>query len=107
MPRTSSNPAEDRHFQHYTLKHQIVSWISRTLFDQYTNTVRHGLLRGLKRKGGLGWIPEVFSKSIDTPEIQFWKKLPLAGLTVYDVGSFEGLLALGRKSAVSRERGHF
>ena len=94
MPRTSSNPAEDRHFQHYTLKHQIVSWISRTLFDQYTNTVRHGLLRGLKRKGGLGWIPEVFSKSIDTPEIQFRKKLPFTGLTVYDVGSFEGLLAL-------------
>ena len=94
MSQTSSNLAEDQHFQHYTLKHHVVSWISRTLFDQYTYTVRHGLLCGLKRKGGLGWVPEVLSKSIDTAEIQFWKKLPLAGLTVYDVGSFEGLLAL-------------
>lgn len=85
---------EHQHFQHYTLKHHIVSWISRNLFENYTYTVGHGLLRGLKRKGGLGWVPEAFSKSIDTAEIQFWRQLPLTGLTVYDVGSFEGLLAL-------------
>ena len=94
MSQTSNNKVEDQHFQHYTLKHHVVSWVSRELFDRYTYTVRHGLLRGLKRKGGLGWIPQVFSRSIETAEIDFWRKLPLDGLTVYDVGSFEGLLAL-------------
>ncbi len=94
MSQTSSNNAEDQHFQHYTLKHHVVSWVSRNLFQRYTYTVRHGLLCGLKRKGGLGWVPEVFSRSIETAEIDFWRKLPLTGLTVYDVGSFEGLLAL-------------
>lgn len=94
MPQTSTSNAEDQHFQHYTLKHRVVSWVSNNLFAHYTYTVRHGLLRGLKRKGGLGWVPEVFSKSLRTPELEFWRKLPLEGLTVYDVGSFEGLLAL-------------
>jgi len=94
MSQIISDNAEDQHFQHYTLKHRIVSWVSRNLFEHYSYTVRHGLLRGLKRKGGLGWVPEVFSKSIETPEIEFWRKLSLDGLTVYDVGSFEGLLAL-------------
>lgn len=93
MPQPAAN-AEDQHFQHYTLKHHVISWISRNLFEQYTYTVRHGLLRGMKRKGGLGWIPEAFSKSIHTEEIEFWRNVPLTGLTVYDVGSFEGLLAL-------------
>lgn len=94
MPQTSAPEVESQHFQHYTLKHRIVSWISRNLFDGYTYTVRHGLLTGMKRRGGLGWMPAMFSRSLETPEYLFWKKLPLAGLVVYDVGSFEGLLAL-------------
>jgi FkbM family methyltransferase len=96
MPQPSANSADkaDEHFQHYTLKHHVVSWVSRNLFDRYTYTVRHGLLSGLKRRGGLGWVPQVFAGSIETAEIDFWRKLSLAGLTVYDVGSFEGLLAL-------------
>lgn len=94
MSPTPGNNAEDRHFQHYTLKHHVVSWVSRNLFENFTYTVRHGLLSGLKRKGGLGWVPESFAKSIETAEIDFWRKLPLEGLTVYDVGAFEGLLAL-------------
>lgn len=102
MSQTRDNSTEDRHFQHYTLKHHVVSWISRKLFDGHTYTVRHGLLSGLKRKGGLGWVPGVFAKSIETPEIAFWRKFPLAGLTVYDVGSFEGLLALFFASRAKR-----
>jgi FkbM family methyltransferase len=94
MSQTTDKSTEDRHFQHYTLKHYVVSWVSRTLFERHTYTVRHGLLNGLKRKGGLGWVPAVFARSIETAEIDFWRKFPLAGLTVYDVGSFEGLLAL-------------
>jgi FkbM family methyltransferase len=94
MPPTQATSEEDRHFTHYTIRHYVVSWVSQNLFERYTYTVRHGLLRGLKRKGGLGWVPQVFSRSIETPELEFWRKLPLTGLTVYDVGSFEGLLAL-------------
>jgi FkbM family methyltransferase len=91
MPHDSS---DDGHFQHYTLRHHVVSWVSRNVFDGFTYTVRHGLLTGLKRRGGLGWVPAFLSKSIETAEIEFWRKLPIEGLVVYDVGSFEGLLAL-------------
>lgn len=94
QPAADSVDKAHEHFQHYSLKHHIVSWVSRNVFDKYTYTVRHGLLTGLKRRGGLGWVPQVFAVSIETPEIEFWRKLPLAGLTVYDVGAFEGLLAL-------------
>jgi hypothetical protein len=31
------------------------------VFDAATYTVRHGLLKGMKRKGGLGWVPAMFS----------------------------------------------
>lgn len=86
--------SDDQHFQHYSLKHRVVSWFSRNIFDNYTYTVHHGLLRGLKRKGGLGWLPEFMSGSIETAEIRFWRGLNLDGLTVYDVGAFEGLLSV-------------
>ena len=57
---------EDLPFRHYTLKHRLIAWISMHLFDNLTYTVRHGLLKGMKRKGGLGWVPALFSSSIMT-----------------------------------------
>ena len=44
---------EDLPFRHYTLKHRLIASLSMHLFDTVTYTVRHGLLRGMKRKGGL------------------------------------------------------
>jgi FkbM family methyltransferase len=85
---------EDRPFRHYTLKHRVTAWISTRLFDTATYTVRHGLLKGLKRKGGLGWVPAMLSPGIMTAEQEFWRGLNLAGMTVYDVGAFHGLLTL-------------
>jgi FkbM family methyltransferase len=85
---------EERRFQHYTRKQRAIAWISRTFFDRITYTVRHGLLRGMKRKGGLGWIPERFSGSLATPESQFWEEIRLDGAVVYDIGAFHGLLTL-------------
>ena len=85
---------EDVPFRHYTLKHRLIAWVSVHLFDTATYTVRHGLLKGMKRKGGLGWAPEVFSPGIMTAEQQFWRSLNLSGMTVYDVGAFQGLLTL-------------
>ena len=85
---------EDLPFRHYTLKHRLISWISMHLFDNATYTVRHGLLKGMKRKGGLGWMPAMFSPGIMTAEQQFWSDLDLSGMTVYDIGAFHGLLTL-------------
>ena len=47
----------------------------------------------MKRRGGLGWMPARFSGP-PTAEENFWRGLNLNGLTVYDVGAFEGLLTL-------------
>ena len=85
---------EDVPFQHYTLKHRLIAWISMHLFDTATYTVRHGLLKGMKRRGGLGWIPSMFSAGILTAEEQFWSGVNLSGMTVYDIGAFHGLLTL-------------
>lgn len=89
-----STDVDDQPFPHYTLKHKIVSWISRNLFDSVTYTVRHGLLKGMKRKGGLGWIPAVDGDSTKTPEHRFLATLNVSGKVVFDVGAFEGLVTL-------------
>jgi FkbM family methyltransferase len=85
---------EDLPFRHYTLKHRVIAWISTHLFDHATYTVQHGLLKGMKRRGGLGWVPARFSSGIVTAEHEFWSTLDLKGMTVYDVGAFHGLLTL-------------
>jgi FkbM family methyltransferase len=89
-----SDLREDLPFRHYALKHRLIAWISMHLFDTATYTVRHGLLKGMKRKGGLGWLPAIFSPGITTAEQQFWWGLDLSGRIVYDVGAFHGLLTL-------------
>jgi FkbM family methyltransferase len=86
--------AEDLPFHHSSRKQRLIAWVSRHLFDSVTYTVRHGLLQGMKRKGGLGWAPARFSAGTSTAEHQFWSNLDLAGMTVYDVGAFHGLLTL-------------
>lgn len=74
----------------YSLKHKVTSWVSKNLFDGVTYTVRNGLNKGLRRRGGLGWIPV----DQDNPEILFWKALDLKGKAVYDIGAFHGLLTI-------------
>jgi FkbM family methyltransferase len=85
---------QDKPFQHYSLKHQAIAWISQNLFDGFVYTARHGLLKGMKRKGGLGWVPRWAASSAETPEERFWRSLDLAGKTVFDVGAFHGLVTL-------------
>jgi FkbM family methyltransferase len=87
---SSLTSADDLPFHHYSLRHRAIAWISRHLFDRFTYTVRHGLIRGMRRRGGLGWIPV----GAQTKEEMFWRDLPLAGLVVYDVGAFHGILTL-------------
>ncbi len=85
---------KDEVFNHYSTRHRIVAWVSQTLFDNTIYTVRHGLLKGMKRKGGLAWVPEFVAGSTKTPEHMFWKNLDLKDLVIYDVGAFQGLLTL-------------
>src|ERR1700733_13693259 len=84
---------ENRPFRHYTAKHRLVAWISQNLFDNITYTSRHGLIKGMKRKGGLGWLPEFMEPAI-TPEQTFWLNHNLKGVLGSDLGSFHGLLTL-------------
>jgi FkbM family methyltransferase len=84
---------DTRPFRHYSAKHRLVAWISQNLFDKITYTSRHGLIKGMKRKGGLGWLPE-FMEPANTPEHTFWLNHDLKDLVVYDIGAFHGLLTL-------------
>lgn len=75
----------------YSLKHRVISWVSRNLFDNVSYTARNGLTKGLKRRGGLGWVPV---EPEITPELLFWRNLDLRGKVVWDIGAFHGLLSL-------------
>jgi FkbM family methyltransferase len=91
---SSLTSADDLPFRHYSLRHRAIAWISRHLFDRCTYTVRHGLIRGMRRKGGLGWLPAFLARSTQTEEERFWRRLPLDGLVIYDVGAFQGILTM-------------
>ena len=72
------------------LKRTVISTLQPMLANR-VYTVRHGLARGLKRRGGLGFVPQV-----GTPPAEegFLQALDLAGRTVYDVGGYEGVFSL-------------
>lgn len=76
---------------HFRFHHMIVACFSQRLFGNYTYTIRHGLATGMRRKGGLGFLPVKFG---ETAEVRFLRQLPLAGKVVYDIGAFEGILTL-------------
>ncbi len=75
--------------QEFSLKHRLVATVSGLCNFSYT--IRHGPLKGLRRKGGLGFLP--FGTQ-ETEEDRFLSSLELRGKTVYDIGAFEGMRAL-------------
>ncbi len=77
-------------FQHVTLSQKVIGWISRNCFEDFRYTSRRGLTKGMKRCGGLGWIP---SRSLSMEE-KFWMHFPLAKKTVFDIGAFDGRMTL-------------
>ena len=85
------------HFRrlHFSLKDRVVSFLSESFFDNFTYTVRHGLIQGMKRKGGLGFLPAacVSSRGVE-PEEEFFRGLNLTGTVVYDIGAFHGIMTL-------------
>ena len=84
--------------KHFSLRHMLVAAVSQRIFGNYTYTVRHGLAAGLRRKGGLGFVP--FGPA-ETEETRFLRRWPVEGKVVYDIGAFEGVLTLffARKAA--------
>ena len=86
---------------HYTLRHRLIATLSQRL-DGITYTQRHGLIRGMRRRGGLGFLPAIFTGSThNTPEHRFLESLDLRDKVVYEVGAFQGLLTLFFSSKAS------
>jgi FkbM family methyltransferase len=54
-------------------------------------TARRGLAKGLKRRGGLGFLPRVRPEPL---EETFLQTLELRDRTVYDIGGYEGVFTL-------------
>lgn len=79
---------------HYTLRHRVIATLSQRL-DGITYTQRHGLIRGMKRQGGLGFLPAILAGGDhETAEHRFLRGLDLGAKTVYEVGAFQGILTL-------------
>lgn len=72
----------------------------RSLFKNYTYTIRRGLAKGLKRQGGMSFVPQWSTPSL---EEKFLQQLDLQGKTVFDIGAFEGVFTLFFARAVSIE----
>jgi FkbM family methyltransferase len=76
---------------HFQRRHLVIAFISTKLFGNAVYTVRHGLVAGMRRKGGLGFLP---FKEPETAEVHFLRELLLDGKVVYDIGAFEGILTM-------------
>jgi FkbM family methyltransferase len=74
---------------HFTWRHRAIATVSRHV--NFTYTIRHGLAAGMRRRGGLGFIPW---EAVETAETRFLRGLDLSGRVVYDIGAFEGLLSM-------------
>ena len=80
----------------FSLAHRLTSRISESLDFSYTS--RRGLTKGLKRRGGLGFLPG----GSPSAEEGFLRSLDLTGKTIFDVGGFVGLMTLFFASRASR-----
>lgn len=72
------------------LRRAVIATLQPLVAD-HVYTVRHGLARGLRRRGGLGFVPRFGARS---PEEQFIEHLSLDGEVVFDVGGYEGIFTL-------------
>jgi FkbM family methyltransferase len=73
----------------------FLSSLMRGLLDSGTYTVRHGLIKGMKRKGGIGFIPALIARNHkNRAECRFFKLRNFDNQVVYDIGGYHGLLSL-------------
>lgn len=94
LPRQASavNGPADALVVHRSIAQRAVAWLSQTFFARIEYTQRHGFARGMRRVGGLGWIPAAVAP---TAEDRFWEKYSFAGKIVADIGAFQGVMTLG------------
>lgn len=79
---------------HFTLRHRVIASLSQRL-DGITYTQRHGLIRGMRRQGGLGFLPALLAGgNQETAEHRFLRQLDLKDKVVYEIGAFQGILTL-------------
>jgi len=77
-----------------TVKKTIAVNLSR-VFKNHVYTSRHGLAKGLKRKGGLAFLPGFVPRSTEMlKEEQFIDALDFTGQTVFDIGGDQGIYTL-------------
>ena len=76
---------------HFSLRHRLIAFVSMRLFRNVIYTNRGGLAAGMRRRGGLGFLP---LPGPETAERKFLASLELSGKTVYDIGGVEGVLTL-------------
>jgi FkbM family methyltransferase len=62
----------------------------RPLFGSFVYVARRGLVKGMRRKGGFSFVPG----GKLTAEEKFLLDLKLQGLTVYDIGGWEGVYTM-------------
>ena len=74
---------------------RAIGGLSRPLTRNITYTTRSGIAAGLKRKGGLGFLPRTVSD-----EERFYLGLNLTGKVIYDIGSYEGIFSMFAARAV-------
>lgn len=70
---------------------KIIMPILQALFENRIYTINNGLSKGLKRRGGLGFFPQVTGL---TKEENFLMSLELKEKTVYDVGGYIGITTM-------------
>jgi FkbM family methyltransferase len=64
----------------------------RPVLSNHVYTIRRGIAKGLKRKGGFGFIPGKLASSSE--EEKFLASLNLTGNTVYDIGGYQGVFTM-------------
>jgi FkbM family methyltransferase len=87
----------DRFIDLPTAVMRAVGGLTRPLTRHIMYTTRSGIAAGLKRKGGLGFLPRGV-----TDEERFYLALDLKGKVVYDIGSYEGIFSLFAARAVGK-----
>ncbi|HUK43132.1 MAG TPA: FkbM family methyltransferase [Candidatus Bathyarchaeia archaeon] len=85
----------DRFIDLPTAVMRAIGGLTRPMTRHITYTTRSGIAAGLKRKGGLGFLPRAVSD-----EERFYLRLDLTGKVVYDIGSYEGIFSMFAARAV-------
>ena len=81
----------DFYAREFGRRHRLIGKLSRYC-RAITYTSRSGISKGMRRRGGLGFLPSFLTK--ETAEVKFLKGLSLNDAVVYDIGGYEGLMTL-------------